>query len=62
MDKEQANGEINQFEGFQIENLCFISNKYMGDKMENLVTFSYCFAYITLFESFQTMPVGSCEE
>lgn len=59
MDKEQANREINQFEGFQMENLCFISNKYMGDKMENLVTLSI--AYIRLFESFQTMPVGTCE-
>lgn len=30
-----------------------------GNKMENIVTFSI--AYITLFESFQTMPIGSCE-
>lgn len=57
MDTEQRNREINQFEGFQLENSCF--KQMHGYRMENIVTFSI--AYITLSESFQTMPVGICE-
>lgn len=30
------------------------------DKMENIVTF--IIVYITIFESFQTMPIRTCEE
>lgn len=58
MDTEQTNREINPFERFQLENSLHFKQMH-GYKMENIVTFSI--AYITLSESFQTMPVGTCE-
>lgn len=39
--------------------LVFHFKEMHGYKMENIVTFSI--AYITLSESFQTMPVGTCK-
>lgn len=59
MDTEQTNREKNSIQRVSARELVFHFKLMHGYKMENIVTFSI--AYITLSESFQTMPVGTCE-
>lgn len=58
MDTEQTNGN-KSIRRVSDRELVFHFKQMHGYKMENIVTFSI--AYITLSESFQTMPVGICE-